>query len=73
MLGGLNDAVLAAPRGRLAAIAPRARQVLERMAIGLEGVIEMDRLVSLDGRTPRQAARAWMSANSRRVETWLKP
>ncbi|MET3663611.1 glycine betaine ABC transporter substrate-binding protein [Caulobacter sp. 1776] len=73
ILGSLNDAVLAAPRGRLAAIAPRTRQALERMTIGLEGVIEMDRLVSLDGRTPRQAARAWMSANSRRVETWLKP
>jgi len=73
VLGGLNEAVLAAPRSRLATIAPRARQVLERLTIGLEGVIEMDRLVSIDACTPRQAARAWMSANSRRVEAWLKP
>jgi glycine betaine/proline transport system substrate-binding protein len=73
VLGGLNDGVVAAPRGRLAALAPQVRQVLERMTIGLEGVIEMDRLVSLDACTPRQAARAWMSANSRRIETWLKP
>jgi glycine betaine/proline transport system substrate-binding protein len=72
ILGGLNDAVLTAPSRRLDAIAPHTRKVLERMAIGLEGVIEMDRLVSLDARTPRQAARAWMSANSRRVEAWLQ-
>jgi glycine betaine/proline transport system substrate-binding protein len=72
VLGGANDAMLVAPRGRLEAVAPHARQVLSRVVIGLEGVIEMDWLVNSDGRTPRQAARAWMSANSRRVETWLR-
>ncbi len=72
VLGGDNSAVLVAPRGRLETIAPHARQVLSRVVIGLEGVIEMDWLVNIDGRTPRQAARAWMSANSRRVESWLR-
>jgi glycine betaine/proline transport system substrate-binding protein len=72
VLGGSNHAVLVAPEGRLEAIAPHARRMLRRVVIGLEGVIEMEWLVNVDGRTPRQAARAWMSANSRRVETWLR-
>lgn len=72
VLGGPNHGALVAPRGRLEDVAPRARRVLGRMSIGLDGVTEMDWLVNVDQRTPRQAARAWMSVNSRRVESWLR-
>lgn len=72
VLGGLNHGALVAPRGRLETIAPRVRRALGQVSIGLDGVTEMDWLVNVDGRTPRQAARAWMSVNSRRVEAWLR-
>ncbi len=72
VLGGANRGSLVSPRGRLQALAPRAYGVLRRLRIGLDGVTEMDRLVSVDLRTPRQAARAWMSVNSHRVEAWLR-
>ncbi|WP_165186036.1 glycine betaine ABC transporter substrate-binding protein [Caulobacter soli] len=72
VLGGRNHGVLVAPAGRLEAISPRARQMLAHLKIGLDGVTEMDRLINVDKRTPKNAALAWMSANSRRVEAWLR-
>ncbi len=72
VLGGGNHGALVSPRGRLEAIAPRARRVLAHLKIGLGGVIEMDRLINVDRLTPRNAALAWMSVNSRRVEAWLR-
>jgi glycine betaine/proline transport system substrate-binding protein len=46
---------------------------LSRIALGLDGVTEMDWLVNVDKQTPRDAARTWMRANEERVSGWLKP
>jgi glycine betaine/proline transport system substrate-binding protein len=41
-----------------------------RIDIGLEGVTEMDWLVNVEKKTPREAARAWMAANEQRTAGW---
>ena len=70
VLGGRNRAALVAPRAALQAHPDRTRQVLSRIAIGLDGVTEMDWAVNVDKQTPRGAARARLSANAERVAAW---
>ena len=71
VLGGVNRGVLVAPRARLAALPERTRVALSRIALGLDGVTDMDWAVNVDGQSPREAARAWLSANAARVDAWL--
>jgi hypothetical protein len=47
-------------------------EILARMDLGLDGVTEMDWLVNVEKKTPREAARTWMKANDTRVAGWLK-
>ncbi|HVY04645.1 MAG TPA: glycine betaine ABC transporter substrate-binding protein [Burkholderiales bacterium] len=72
VLGGVNHALLVAPRGRFEALPAATRAVLARIELGLEGVTEMDWLVNVEKKTPREAARTWMQANESRVAGWLK-
>ena len=72
VLGGINHAALVGPRDRLQAIPPRTRSVLARMDLGLDGFTEMDWLVNVEKKTPREAGRTWMKANEIRVAGWLK-
>jgi glycine betaine/proline transport system substrate-binding protein len=72
ILGGINHAALVGPRDRLRAIPPATRAVLSRIDLGLEGVTEMDWLVNVEKKTPREAARVWMKDNQSRVAGWLK-
>jgi glycine betaine/proline transport system substrate-binding protein len=72
VLGGVNHASLVGPRDRLQAIPPATRAVLARIDLGLDGVTEMDWLVSVEKKMPREAARTWMKANESRVAGWLK-
>jgi glycine betaine/proline transport system substrate-binding protein len=72
VLGGINHAALVGPRDRLQAIPPATRAVLARIDLDLDGVTEMDWLVNVEKKTPREAARTWMKANAVRVAGWLK-
>jgi glycine betaine/proline transport system substrate-binding protein len=72
VLGGINHAALVGPRDRLQAIPPATRAVLARIDLGLDGVTEMDWLVNVERKTPREAAHTWMKANEIRVARWLK-
>lgn len=71
-LGGINHASLVAPRARFEALPERTRAALTRIDLGMDGVTEMDWLVNVEGRSPRDAARIWMKANDERVEGWLR-
>jgi glycine betaine/proline transport system substrate-binding protein len=71
VLGGPNRGALVAPRTRFLALPPRTRAVLSRIALGLDGVTEMDWMVNVDKQAPRDAARAWMRANAARVGRWI--
>ncbi|MEO8004720.1 MAG: glycine betaine ABC transporter substrate-binding protein [Betaproteobacteria bacterium] len=72
ILGGVNHASLVAPRGRFEALPPATRAALARIDLGLDGVTEMDWLVNVEKKNPREAARSWMQANETRVAGWLK-
>jgi glycine betaine/proline transport system substrate-binding protein len=72
VLGGINHAALVGPRNRLQAIPRETRAVLARIDLGLEGVTEMDWLVNVEKKLPREAARTWMKANEIRVAGWLR-
>jgi ABC-type proline/glycine betaine transport system substrate-binding protein len=41
------------------------------MHLGREAVAEMDYMVNVQSMTPRQAAQAWMDANSTLVDSWF--
>ena len=73
ILGGVNHASLVGPRDRIAALPAATRAALARIDLGLDGVTEMDWLVNVDKKAPREAARAWMAANDNRVAGWLRP
>jgi glycine betaine/proline transport system substrate-binding protein len=72
VLGGVNRGVLVAPRRRFVALPERTRATLSRIVLGLDGVTDMDWAVNVDGRTPLDAARAWIRANAARVDGWIQ-
>ncbi len=51
-------------------LAPETLQKLADLRIPVEAVTEMDRMVSQDGKAPREAARAWLDANPSLLEAW---
>ena len=69
----VNHAALVAPRYRFQQLPEMTRTVLTRVEIGLDGVTEMDWMVNVESRTPRDAARVWLRANEQRVSAWLRP
>ncbi len=72
VLGGVNHASLVGPRARFQALPEATRKALARIALGLDGVTEMDWRVNVEKQTPHEAARSWMRANEGRVSAWLK-
>lgn len=70
ILGGADEAVLVAARGFPGKVPARTVDTLRRIAVGLDGVTEMDYAVNVEGRTPREAARAWMERNAAAVRSW---
>lgn len=66
-----DEAVLVGSKTAVAALPPRTVAALRRLSVGLDGIEAMDRAVNTDKQTPRDAAKAWMDQNSRRVEGWL--
>jgi glycine betaine/proline transport system substrate-binding protein len=72
VLGGMNHASLVAPRERFAGLPQRTQRVLSRIVLSLDGVTEMDWLVNVEKKTPREAAQAWMKSNEGRVSEWFQ-
>ena len=72
LLGGMNHASLVAPRQRFAALPQRTQTVLSRIALGLDGVTEMDWVVSVEKKTPREAAQTWITSNQGRAAEWFR-
>ena len=72
VLGGMNHASLVAPRQRFVALPRRTQTVLSRVALSLEGVTEMDWVVNVEKKTPREAAQIWLKSNEGRVAEWFR-
>jgi glycine betaine/proline transport system substrate-binding protein len=72
VLGGVNHASLVAPRQRFAALPQRTQKVLSRIELSLDGVTEMDWVVNVEKRTPREAAQTWVKSNEGRVSKWFR-
>ena len=71
ILGEPNAGTLVARKDWVARAPQRTVAVLRRIDLGLDAVAEMDYLVNKEGKTPREAARAWMTDNPEIVDTWL--
>lgn len=53
-------------------LAPETLKVLTGIRVSVAAVTEMDRLVNVEGKSPRDAARIWMAANPDLVTRWAK-
>lgn len=53
-------------------LAPETLKLLSGIRLSVEAVTEMDRLVNVDGKSPREAARIWMAAHPDAVSDWAK-
>lgn len=71
LLGPASNGTLVASKAWTVQAPARTLEVLGRMRISREAVEEMDYLVNVQGRTPREAARIWMDANSALVDGWF--
>ncbi len=72
VLGGINHASVVGPRDRLRRLSPSTHRVLSRISLGLEGVTEMDWMVNIQKKTPRDAALAWIDANQQKFQSWFR-
>lgn len=70
-LGGENNGVLVAHNSFVASAPPKTIKVLSRLELGLDAVAEMDYMVRVGAMNPRDAARAWIQSNQKRVEGWF--
>jgi len=69
-LGAENNGVLVAHRNFIDRMPARTVAVLRRLSLDLDAVAEMDLAVH-GGKSPREAAREWMTRNSSRVDAWF--
>lgn len=53
-------------------LTPGTLKVLTGIRLSVAAVTEMDRLVNVEGKSPRDAARIWMAANPDTVTRWAK-
>ena len=68
--GDPDTAYLLGHKGLADKLSPDSLERLSNVRLSVEDVTEMDRLVNVDGLTPREAARTWMDANQETVESW---
>lgn len=73
LLGGADNAYLAAYRDVQSRIDPRTWRILQRVSLSVKAVTEMDYLVNVRQLTPDYAARNWMAAHPDTVSYWLQP
>jgi glycine betaine/proline transport system substrate-binding protein len=72
LLGEPNDGTLVASKAWVAHAPARTLRVLRRMHLGLDAVAAMDYSVSVEGMTPRAAARRWIERNPHQMESWFQ-
>lgn len=51
-------------------LSPESLERLSNVRLSIEDVTEMDRMVNVDGLTPREAARTWIETNQETIEAW---
>ncbi len=71
LLGPASNGTLVASKAWTVQAPARTLEVLGRMHLGREAVAEMDYMVNVQGMAPREAARAWMNANTTLVDSWF--
>ncbi len=73
LLGPPSNGTLVAARQWSERAPARTLQVLRRLQLGLDAVAQMDYAVNVEGRSPREAARAWMRQHDAVVAAWFAP
>lgn len=68
--GDPDTAYLLGHEGLADKLSPESLERLSNVRLSVEDVTEMDRMVNVDGLTPREAARTWMDTNQEAVEAW---
>jgi glycine betaine/proline transport system substrate-binding protein len=71
LLGPASNGTLVASKVWVAQAPARTVEVLGRMHLGRDAVSEMDYMVNVQKLAPRDAARAWIQANSATVDSWF--
>lgn len=71
--GGEDEAVLLAMNSLREKVSPEVLARLQAIRLSVAAVTEMDRLVNLDGLTPRAAAQRWIKANPAETSAWFPP
>ena len=72
VLGGANHGSMVASTERFALLPQTTRNVLSSITLDIDSVTEMDWMVNAKKMSPREAARAWINANTERVSSWFK-
>jgi glycine betaine/proline transport system substrate-binding protein len=73
LLGGADTAWLVAHKDFRSKVDARTWQALQRMALSIRAVTELDYLVNVRNVSPRDAARNWMAAHPDTVSYWTYP
>lgn len=73
LLGGVDRAVLLARQDRLGRLPAQTVKALDRIHLSNEVVAQLDHAISREGRSPDEAAAAWLAAHPESMESWLAP
>jgi len=73
LLGGQDRATLVLRRDAALKLTAQGRALLDAMQLGNDTVSRLDREICVDGRTPKEAARAWCAANEALWRGWITP
>jgi glycine betaine/proline transport system substrate-binding protein len=71
VFGDGDQAFLVARNDLSAKLRPEVLERLKRVALSVEAVTEMDRMVNVDKLSPREAARRWIAANPAKTADWF--
>ncbi|AHD11909.1 glycine betaine ABC transporter substrate-binding protein [Phaeobacter gallaeciensis] len=73
LLGGQDEATLVLRRDAAHKLNSQGRALLERIQLGNDLVSQLDREICCNGKTPREAALAWIDANHAQWKAWSTP
>ncbi len=71
IFGDANEGMLVGHKSLPDKVPPHTLATLRRIRLGLEAVNELDFMVVMEKRTPREAARLWMAQNAGTVQKWF--
>ncbi|HIK16635.1 MAG TPA: glycine betaine ABC transporter substrate-binding protein [Leptolyngbyaceae cyanobacterium M33_DOE_097] len=72
VLGGRNQGILLATNTFVTDTSVQTVDILRRIQLDITAVTQMDYQVNVNGKTARTAAKEWIEANSKQVESWLQ-